>query len=246
MEGEETIVEDIFLVDDNQGDIRFIKEAFHTSDFHPTIYSMTTSADALDFLARSREHADTPTPNLILLDWNLPHKTGKGVPPGDSSNDSQHTPTDSMTDDSATDVTRRIELADVEPPADDVLVSIGMDVTNLEIDGDHVGTIKIGFVFTESGQFKTGPQVPIGKRPSNDETPGLILLLHDPDKGPPHVSDDKWKPDRPKVQDWSSAPSRSIIDVADQALLTTDMTATSSPATTASPTHPISTTPESS
>lgn len=144
-------------------------------------------------------------------------------PPADSSNDSQHTPTATMTDASTTDVNRYIELTNVEPAADDVPASIGINVTNPEINAERVGTIKIGFVFTESGMFKTGAEPPVGKTLSSENTPGLVLLTPEEGDHIDRISAKKWKPDRPQDQDWGFPASRSVIDVADQALLTIEL-----------------------
>lgn len=72
-------VEDILIVDDNRGDIRFIEEAFHTSALDPIIHPTTTSDDARDFLCQRGEYEGVPNPDVILLDWNLPQTTGEEV-----------------------------------------------------------------------------------------------------------------------------------------------------------------------
>lgn len=72
-------VEDILVVDDNGGDIRFIEEAFQASARDPNIHPTTTSDEALDFLSRRGEYEGAPDPDVILLDWNLSETTGKEV-----------------------------------------------------------------------------------------------------------------------------------------------------------------------
>lgn len=70
---------EILIVDDNPGDIRLIKEAFKASSFDPTIHTATTTDDALAFLSRKKGTADSPSPALVLLDWNLSQTTGEDV-----------------------------------------------------------------------------------------------------------------------------------------------------------------------
>lgn len=71
--------EDILLVDDNPGDIRLIEEAFAASPLNPTIHTSTTRDDALDFLKQRGDYEAVPTPDLLLLDWNLSQYTGNAV-----------------------------------------------------------------------------------------------------------------------------------------------------------------------
>ena len=79
MEEDFVRVEDILVVDDNRGDIRFIEEAFQASAIDPNIHPTTTSDDALDFLSGRGEYEGAPDPDVILLDWNLSQTTGKEV-----------------------------------------------------------------------------------------------------------------------------------------------------------------------
>src|ERR1051326_2082334 len=66
----------ILLVEDNHGDIRLTKEALKESklDFHLDV--VTDGEQALDFLNKRNDHEGAISPNLILLDLNLPKKNG--------------------------------------------------------------------------------------------------------------------------------------------------------------------------
>ncbi|GAB3673014.1 response regulator [Halopiger thermotolerans] len=65
---------DILLAEDNRGDIRLIKEAFHETDIEPTFHTATSGNEALEFL---RDRCDTDAyPDLLLLDLNMPRKDG--------------------------------------------------------------------------------------------------------------------------------------------------------------------------
>lgn len=72
-------VEDILIVEDNPAEIRFIEEAFSSSQFDVTIHSATTSDEALDYVQQQGEHVKAPTPDVILLDWHLTQTTGEEV-----------------------------------------------------------------------------------------------------------------------------------------------------------------------
>ncbi|MDF9747003.1 response regulator [Natrinema salsiterrestre] len=64
----------LLLVEDNPGDVRLIKEAFKSAGFATTFHTVSDGDAALEFL---REHAASETsPDLILLDLNLPKTSG--------------------------------------------------------------------------------------------------------------------------------------------------------------------------
>lgn len=79
MQDEGEGVEDILVVDDNPADLRFIEEAFRKSALEPTIHTTTKRNDALEFLSRCRNVDGSPSPVLVLLDWNLSRSTGEEV-----------------------------------------------------------------------------------------------------------------------------------------------------------------------
>lgn len=72
-------LENLLIVDDNPGDIRFIEEAVSMSQFDPTIHTVTTEEEALDFVYRRGDFDDAPIPDVVLLDWNLSKTNGKAV-----------------------------------------------------------------------------------------------------------------------------------------------------------------------
>lgn len=69
----------LFVVDDNPRDIRFIEEAFISSELTPTIHTVNTRDEALDLIHQRNEYEDTPRPDVVLLDWRLSQTTGKEV-----------------------------------------------------------------------------------------------------------------------------------------------------------------------
>jgi CheY-like chemotaxis protein len=69
----------ILLVEDNAADVRLTVEAFKTMKIANQLYTVTNGDDALAFVRRTGEFADAPTPDIILLDLNMPGKDGRAV-----------------------------------------------------------------------------------------------------------------------------------------------------------------------
>jgi CheY-like chemotaxis protein len=70
---------EVLMIEDNPGDARLAREALKESPL-PTRLSVVADGDAgLDFLRRRQAHAAAPRPDLILLDLNLPGKSGREV-----------------------------------------------------------------------------------------------------------------------------------------------------------------------
>ncbi|UHQ98374.1 response regulator (plasmid) [Natrinema zhouii] len=69
----------ILLVEDNPGDIRLIEEAFSDGNIGNTLTTVTDGRAALDFIDQRGEYEDTPQPDIILLDLNLPKVDGEDV-----------------------------------------------------------------------------------------------------------------------------------------------------------------------
>lgn len=67
---------EILLVEDSPGDIRLTKEALKESRIYNSLHVVTDGIEAMDFLNKAGNYIDVPTPDLILLDLNLPKKNG--------------------------------------------------------------------------------------------------------------------------------------------------------------------------
>jgi two-component system, chemotaxis family, response regulator Rcp1 len=70
---------DILLVEDNPGDVRLTQEAFKEGKVVNNLHVVQDGEQALDFLRRKGKFAETPRPDLILLDLNLPKIDGRAV-----------------------------------------------------------------------------------------------------------------------------------------------------------------------
>jgi chemotaxis family two-component system response regulator Rcp1 len=70
---------EILLVEDNPGDARLTQEALSMSKIHNNLHHARDGEEAMRFLRRQDVFAEAPTPDLILLDLNLPKRDGREV-----------------------------------------------------------------------------------------------------------------------------------------------------------------------
>ena len=70
---------DILLVEDSPGDVRLTMEALKDSKIRNNIAVVGDGVEAMEFLRRKGKYADAFRPDLILLDLNLPRKSGREV-----------------------------------------------------------------------------------------------------------------------------------------------------------------------
>jgi CheY-like chemotaxis protein len=69
----------ILLVEDNEADILLTKEALNDLKIIVNLSTVNDGEKALDFLEKKGDYVSADTPDLILLDVNLPKKNGHEV-----------------------------------------------------------------------------------------------------------------------------------------------------------------------
>ncbi len=70
---------EILLVEDDPGDVVITKEAFADNKVRNHLSVVSDGESAMAFLRRDGEFARAPRPDLILMDLNLPRKSGHEV-----------------------------------------------------------------------------------------------------------------------------------------------------------------------
>jgi chemotaxis family two-component system response regulator Rcp1 len=70
---------EILLVDDNPADVALTQEAFLEGKLVNHLSVVNDGVDAMDFLMKRGQFASVPTPDIILLDLNMPRKDGREV-----------------------------------------------------------------------------------------------------------------------------------------------------------------------
>lgn len=70
---------ELLLVDDDKGDVLITSEALNASKLVHNLHVVSDGEEAVRFLQRSDEFADSPRPDLVILDLNLPRLSGREV-----------------------------------------------------------------------------------------------------------------------------------------------------------------------
>jgi len=70
---------EILMVEDNPADARLTKEAFKDAKVLNNMHVVADGEEAMLFLKRAGKYNESPRPDLILLDLNLPKKDGREV-----------------------------------------------------------------------------------------------------------------------------------------------------------------------
>lgn len=70
---------EILLVEDNPGDVRLAQEVFKEAKVKNELHVVYDGVEALAFLRREGKYKDVSKPDIILLDLNLPKKSGHEV-----------------------------------------------------------------------------------------------------------------------------------------------------------------------
>jgi chemotaxis family two-component system response regulator Rcp1 len=69
----------ILLIEDNPGDVRLTQEAFKEGDLGVNLSVVMDGVEAINYLRKTGKYTESITPDLILLDLNLPKRDGREV-----------------------------------------------------------------------------------------------------------------------------------------------------------------------
>jgi CheY-like chemotaxis protein len=70
---------EVLLVEDDPGDVLMTQEAFVDYKIANRLTVVTNGEDAIAYLRKQGRFRDVPTPDLVLLDLNLPRRDGREV-----------------------------------------------------------------------------------------------------------------------------------------------------------------------
>ncbi len=70
---------DVLLVEDDPGDVLMTREAFEDNKVANRLAVVSDGVSAMEYLRKEGRYADAPTPDLVLLDLNLPRMDGREV-----------------------------------------------------------------------------------------------------------------------------------------------------------------------
>ena len=79
MENEVSRQVEFLLAEDNPGDVRLTQEALRESKIRNNLNVVPDGMEAMAFLRKQGKYAGVPTPDVVLLDLNLPKKDGREV-----------------------------------------------------------------------------------------------------------------------------------------------------------------------
>ena len=70
---------DVLLVEDDPGDVLMTREAFEENKVANRLAVVNDGASAMEYLRKEGQYVDAPTPDMVLLDLNLPRMDGREV-----------------------------------------------------------------------------------------------------------------------------------------------------------------------
>ena len=70
---------EILLVEDNADDVFITRKSFENAKFSVNLHHVENGQECMGFLQKQGEYENAPTPDLILLDLNMPVMDGREV-----------------------------------------------------------------------------------------------------------------------------------------------------------------------
>lgn len=70
---------ELLLVEDSLADVRLTEEALKENKLKVNLHVVNDGLQAMEFLRKQGKYANAPTPDLILLDLNMPRMDGREV-----------------------------------------------------------------------------------------------------------------------------------------------------------------------
>ena len=70
---------EILIVEDNRGDVVLFQEAMNKARVCHHLTVVRDGVEAMEYLCRQGKYAETPRPELLILDLKLPRKSGREV-----------------------------------------------------------------------------------------------------------------------------------------------------------------------
>ncbi|GAB3317310.1 response regulator [Haloplanus rallus] len=70
---------EILLAEDNPGDVKLTRKALEKGRLANNLHVVTDGVETMQFLRGEEPYTDTPRPDLVLLDLNMPRKDGREV-----------------------------------------------------------------------------------------------------------------------------------------------------------------------